>query len=115
MELSLDIQLRGIVLAVAVGAALGLAYDMLSPLRRGIKRLAWLFDAIYALFAGLSIFSLAMSLPYGRLGMWEAAGAALAFFVYMNILSPRISHILAKLFNFLLNPIKKFIHELRKV
>jgi len=115
MELQLNTQAEGIALALAAGLALALLYDAVSPLRRSFSRLTWLFDAIYALCAGIALFSLAMSRPFGRLGLWEPAAAALAFWLYMNLISPLLSPIFSKVFQTLTLPVKKILKYLRKV
>ena len=65
---------------LALGAALGLVYDLLRPLRRRAGRAGALFDVLFALLGGAAAFVFACAAPDARLGTWEL-GAMLAGFL----------------------------------
>lgn len=89
MSLSVAHQGWALLLALAMGAGLGLAYDILRPGRRaGGRLLGRLLDAAFALTAGVGLFLFAMAAGDGRLGTWELAAALVGFLLYMQLLSP---------------------------
>jgi len=89
MDLSLGGQLRALLLAMALGALLGVVYDLLRPLRRRTGPVAGaLLDLLYCALAGCGCFVYAMGAGNGRLGLWELCAALLAFLLYMHSLSP---------------------------
>lgn len=105
MSLSVARQGWALLLALAMGAGLGLTYDLLRPGRRaGGKRLGRLLDAAFALAAGVGLFLFAMAAGDGRLGTWELTAALVGFLLYMHLLSP-----------LLLPPMEQFFHMLWKI
>ena len=77
-------------LALSLGPALGLVYDLLRPLRHRAGPLPALgLDLLYALFTGGSCFFFAMSAGNGRMGLWELTASLLGFLLYLHTLSPK--------------------------
>ena len=107
-----------LLLALLTGAATGLIYDLLRPLRRRSGRAgSAVLDVLFALCAGTAAFVFAMSAPGGRLGMWELTLILAGFIAYMYTLSSRIypvagsmSELLIRLFG----QIKKFYKKNRR-
>lgn len=91
MEQSLEIQALRLLLGFVMGAALGLGYDCLRPLRRRSARMgAAALDVAFSFFAGLLAFLFAMGAGSGRMGLWELASAFLGFTGYMYALSDAV-------------------------
>ncbi len=89
MGVRLEDQLRSLLLALALGAAAGLLYDLLRPLRRRTGPLAGaLLDIFACLLTGCGAFLYAMGAGNGRLGQWELAAMLLGFLLYLHVLSP---------------------------
>ena len=89
MAVALDEQLCRLLTAAALGALLGLAYDLLRPPRRRTgPAVGAALDLMYALLAGCALFVYAMGAGSGRLGLWELGAAAAGFALYMALLSP---------------------------
>lgn len=88
MELDLSRQGLALLLALLMGAGIGLAYDLLRPPRRRLGPPAGaVLDLLFSTAAGCAAFAYAMGVGDGRLGIW-ALGAALAgFLLYMHSLS----------------------------
>ena len=88
MDIRLVDQAAALGAALLLGAALGLVYDILRPVRRAAPgALAAAFDALFCLIAGWAAFCFAMAAGDGRLGTWELCAAALGFAAYMHVLS----------------------------
>ena len=95
MALSLERQAVCLVSAFVLGAALGLAYDLIRPLRRRSGRVgAAIWDIAFALISGLLTFSFAMGAGSGRLGVWELFSMLLGFCGYMHTLSDSVYPVL---------------------
>lgn len=78
-------------LALLLGTALGLLYDLLRPPRhRAGPLLAGALDLGYALVAGVGCFLFAMGAGNGRLGLWEMSAALLGLLGYLRFLSPTV-------------------------
>ncbi len=91
MREALSSQSARLVLGFVLGAALGLAYDLLRPLRRRSGRAgAAALDAVFAVLAGVSAFVFAMGAGSGRMGVWELASALAGFTGYMHTLSDSV-------------------------
>ncbi len=89
MGVRLEDQLRSLLLALALGAAAGLLYDLLRPARRRSGRgLGAALDGLFALAAGGAVFLQAMGAESGTLGLWQLAAALLGFLLYLHALSP---------------------------
>ena len=89
MEQNLQRQLLALLKALALGAALGLGYDLLRPpRRRGGRLLGARGDAAFALLAASACFLAAMEADSGRLGLWELTAALIGFLLYQQTLSP---------------------------
>ena len=69
------------------GALLGLAYDMLRPVRRAAGRGGGALDVLFCALGGALFFLLAMRTGSGRMGTWSLAAAAVGFCMYMHTLS----------------------------
>ena len=69
------------------GALLGLAYDMLRPIRRAAGRGGGALDVLFCALGGALFFLLAMRTGSGRMGTWSLAAAAVGFCMYMQTLS----------------------------
>ena len=52
------------------GALLGLAYDMLRPIRRAAGRSGGALDVLFCALGGVLFFLLAMRTGSGRMGTW---------------------------------------------
>lgn len=77
MELPVGLQLRELELALALGAALGLVYDLLRPLRRG-RGLTALTDLVYVTAVFLSLLAFALYAGRGRLRLFALGAMALS-------------------------------------
>lgn len=81
-------QAVSLVLAFALGAIIGLCYDVLRPLRRRcppfVKAGA---DFAFALLSAVLLFIFSMSEGNGRLGLWELAASLGGFLAYLYTLS----------------------------
>ena len=82
-----DTAAAGLLSAIALGAALGILYDLLRPLRRRAGRASSLADLLFALLAGIGAFCCAMSAESGRLRIWELAASLMGFLLWQNFLS----------------------------
>ena len=69
MELPVLTQLRELLYALAVGAGLGLCYDLLRPLRRG-RWTTGLTDLIYCLLTLATLLGFALYAGRGRLRLF---------------------------------------------
>ena len=88
MELELGLQIKALLLAVGLGAGLGLLYDALRPLRRRTGPFSGaVLDILFCAAAGAAVFVYAMGADSGRLGIWELCATLLGFLLYMHTLS----------------------------
>lgn len=89
-------------LAVLLGLAAGLLYDLLRPPRRRLHGpAAFLPDALFCLLLGAALFLYAMSLGEGRLGIGALAAAWTGFLAYLRLLSPSLLPLFDKLYQYL--------------
>ena len=95
MAQSIRVQALFLLLAVGLGAGLGLLYDLLRPLRRRTNDALW--DLLFCLAAALGCFCFAMYSGSGRLGSGELAAALAGFLLYVHALSPSVAPILERL------------------
>jgi len=114
MELEISSQALGLCLGALCGLCAGRRYELLRPVRRRFG-FSWLFDAVFSLGTGLGLFFLTMSLPGGRLGTWELAAAALAFWAYMRLLSPLLFPLFDGMWRLAALPAKKTAQFIRKL
>lgn len=77
MELPVSLQLRELGWALALGAALGLVYRLLRPLRRG-RYLTAAADLVYGLCVLTALLGFALYAGRGRLRLFAVAGIALS-------------------------------------
>ncbi len=88
MEIAVGAQALGLTLSFVMGAAMGVLYDILRPLRRRSGRVgAAALDVLYMLLCGALSFMFAMGAGSGKLGVWELAAALAGFAGYMYTLS----------------------------
>ncbi len=88
MGVSASAQALDMLLALLLGGALGLLYDMLRPPRHDFGGWAGVcLDGIFCAAAGFLLFSFAMSTGDGRLGTWVLLCALLGFLAYMHTVS----------------------------
>lgn len=91
MREELSYQGARLVLGFVLGAALGLTYDFLRPLRRRSGRAgAAALDAVFAVLAGVAAFVFAMGAGSGRMGVWELLSALAGFTGYMHTFSDTV-------------------------
>ena len=113
MEIDIRRQALWLAAAFALGAALGLCYDILRPLRRKCGTVgAAGIDFVFALLSCAGLFVFSMSADSGRLGLWELCAALLGFLGYIYTLSDYIFNALDRVFSIFLNvcgKIKKFL------
>ena len=84
MELPVRLQLRELALALALGAAFGLLYDLLRPLRRGrIGRT--LTDLVYVLTVFVALQAFALYVGRGRLRLFAPAAMALSGGLWLRL------------------------------
>lgn len=103
MEIDIHRQALWLTAAFALGAALGLCYDVLRPLRRKCGAVgAAGIDFIFALLSCGGLFVFSMSADSGRLGLWELCAALLGFLGYIHTLSDLVFPVLDRIFALLL-------------
>lgn len=104
MEIELQHQGLALLLALGMGIAVGLVYDLLRPLRRRTGKAAGAaLDVLFCLLSGFMVFSFAMGAGDGRLGLWELTAALLGFVGYLYTLSRPILRIFTAGLDFLCN------------
>ncbi len=92
METSVSSQAAAMGLAAVIGAILGLAYDMLSPLRRRVGRVASaLLDLTFSVLSGIAAFMYAMGAGEGRLGICQLGAMTAGFLLYIYTVSDRLN------------------------
>lgn len=116
METDLSRQGIALLIALLLGAGIGVLYDLLRPLRHRSGRLAGaVLDVLFCAASGCAAFTYAMSAGDGRLGIWELAAALVGFLLYMHTLSAPLLRIFTILLDALYTAtavIKKFIGKL---
>ncbi|MGI5977044.1 MAG: spore cortex biosynthesis protein YabQ [Candidatus Limivicinus sp.] len=112
MEINVYRQLAGLLIGFLLGAALGLMYDVLRPLRRRCGRAAAaVLDVIYTAASAGAAFAYGMGAENGRIGIWELAAILLGFLIYMH----RLSDYIFPFFNFILLKIIDFSDWVKKL
>ena len=86
MGLPIRTQALSLLLALGAGAALGLLYDLLRPLRRLSRDTLW--DALFCAAAAAVCFLLALREENGRLAGGQLLGGLLGFCLSLHLLSP---------------------------
>ncbi len=86
MGVDLSAQALSLLLACALGAALGLLYDLMRPVRRHGSSTLW--DALFCLCAASGAFLYAMRSPGGMLGTAEILLCGFGLLCYFHLLSP---------------------------
>ena len=86
MGLDIRAQALSLLLALLLGAGLGLLYDLLRPLRRRGGNTLW--DLLFCLTAACLAFLFAMRAENGELGTGEMLLSLLGLVLYMQLLSP---------------------------
>ncbi len=74
-----------LIAALGLGAALGLAYDLLRPWRRRAGRASPLFDVLFARLGGAAAFLYAFTARDARLGIWELAAMLGGFLLWLAL------------------------------
>ena len=87
MELPVLLQFQELLWALALGAGLGLLYDLLRPLRHGRWRTA-LTDALYVLLMLSALMLFALYAGRGRLRLFALAGMGCAGGLWLWLVSP---------------------------
>lgn len=86
MGVDLSAQALSLSFALALGAAFGLLYDLLRPVRWHGHNALW--DMLFCLCAAAGAFLFAMRSPDGLLGSGEILLCGLGLLVYFRLLSP---------------------------
>ena len=107
METSIGEQGLSLLCFLALGLMLGLCYDLLRPLRYGLKKAA-LWDGLFCALAAAGCFCLAVE--KGRLGVWDIALSLAAFCMYINGLSRYVFPWISRFFGLF----KTFVRFLEK-
>ena len=91
MGLSIREQGLSLLLALGVGCALGLGYDLLRPLRRRSRDGLW--DLLFCAAAAVLCFLLAMREENGRLAGGQLLSSLAGLLLYIWLLSPTLAPI----------------------
>lgn len=95
MKIDILLQAEAMGLALAVGAGLGLFYNLLRPVRRRTGKLgAALLDMFFCALSGTTAFIYAMGAGDGRMGICQLGAMTAGFILYLYILSDRLSRAL---------------------
>ena len=86
MGLPIRAQALSLLLALGTGAALGLLYDLLRPIRRRGRDAIW--DVLFCAASSSLCFLLALREENGRLAGGQLLGGLLGFCLYLHLLSP---------------------------
>ena len=86
MGLPIRAQALSLLLALGTGAALGLLYDLLRPIRRRGRDAVW--DVLFCAASSSLFFLLALREENGRLAGGQLLGGLLGFCLYLHLLSP---------------------------
>ena len=95
VEQSIEGQALELLAFLVGGVLLGLAYDMLRPIRRAAGRGGGALDVLFCAAGGALFFLLAMRSESGRMGTWSLAAAAVGFCMYMHTLSAHLLPVFA--------------------
>jgi Spore cortex protein YabQ (Spore_YabQ). len=94
VSLSIRAQTVSLLLALALGAALGLLYDLLRPIRRRGGDTLW--DILFCLAAAAFSFLFAMRSEAGVLGTGELLLSLLGLLLYFQLMSPMLCPIMER-------------------
>ena len=86
MGLPIRAQALSLLLALGTGAALGLLYDLLRPIRRRGRDAVW--DVLFCAASSSLCFLLALREENGRLAGGQLLGGLLGFCLYLHLFSP---------------------------
>lgn len=86
MGLEIRAEALSLLLGAAMGAGLGLLYDLLRPIRRRSR--AWFWDLLFCLCAAAAAFLFAMRAENGVLGTGEILLSLTGLLLYLRCLSP---------------------------
>lgn len=95
MGVDLRAQALSLLLAFALGMAIGTLYDLLRPIRRHGKDTLW--DALFCLCAAAGAFLFAMHAPDGVFGTGEILLCGFGLLGYFQLLSPVFLPVFGKL------------------
>ena len=120
MGVDLSAQALSLLLACALGAALGLLYDLMRPVRRHGSSMLW--DVLFCLCAASGAFLYAMRSPGGMLGTAEILLCGLGLLSYFHLLSPffyplfvKLDHAIGAIWIFTQNSGKKVLLFAKKL
>lgn len=121
MEISLAVQMQGVVLATVAGFALAVLYDALKMVRTMIRstpsHVFWM-DLTFMAVAGIVTFLLALAASYGEVRFYLLAGEGIGFCLYsmtVGLISSRVVRFVRKILDFcLFHPLKCIFHALAR-
>ena len=120
MELPLRLQALQLAAAFALGAALGVVYDLLRALRRRVPALTAAADALFCLLLLVGLLALALYAGGGLLRLFFFPGIALGAWAYFRtlgrLLLPAFSWVfsaIGRVFHLILAPGKNFLKKCR--
>ena len=116
MELPVSIQVRELLLALWTGAAFGLLYDLLRPLRRGRWSTA-LTDLLYCLTVLLGLLIFTLYAGRGQLRLFTLGAMWLSGGLWLRLISPvirRVQNRAARLLHALARRLTLPVKKLRK-
>ena len=100
MQIDNRAQALALLVALGIGLASGLLYDLLRPARwQGGRLLSLLLDTLFCLLLGAGFFVYAMSCGDGRLGLGALALAWIGFLFYQKRVSPALLPIFVNIFS----------------
>lgn len=118
MEVEIRKQAAALIFALLLGAADGLLYDVLRPVRYRTGTAGGIvFDTVFCCAAAFGAFVYAMGAGGGRLGVMETGVIGAGFIGYIHILSPIVYPILAILAEKIVKGadlLKKFLKKIVK-
>ena len=121
MELPLRLQALQLAAAFALGAALGVVYDLLRALRRRVPALTAAADALFCLLLLVGLLALALYAGGGLLRLFFFPGIALGAWAYFltlgRLLLPAFSWVfsaIGRVFHLILAPGKIFLKKSEK-
>lgn len=104
-----------IIFAFALGAILGICYDLIHPLRRRLRGFGKAAaDLIFAFLSALMLFTFSMSAGNGRLGLWELTFALMGFLCYLYTISDKVYAFFDGELTLLVSGAKKIVSFLKK-
>lgn len=123
MQTAIGTQTQALLLALLLGMAAGLCYDVLRPLHRCCGTLeAFLGDLLFCTSAAAAAFAFAMGMGGGRAGVWEIMASLAGFLLYMLAFGESVRKILViirttvrHIKNKLINILKIFVVSAKKL